>query len=310
MNSDRRTIYVCFTPQLVALPFNCWYSIIWKNYYYPLSTTHGLLGCVWTCSAYLSSEQLSCSLFSFFESSGHHFLMMDWTQCKPTVMCLQRTENEFKNQKIKSSLTVQVEMDHWASVWLTLHIYWQEPLSLEAWGRRSSQVTNMVLQFEGWGVTRTNIRTGKIIIINVRKKITWPFRTKQYIVHFNLLITLMTLRKYKPIEQNIWLVNPLWEEELLFFSILLLHSHILKSCKTKTTCFIWSPFTLFLLGLVDKSHATCTEALVPGADDPGSQLLHVTSFSLSQLPTLFIVLSFVTNTWIPQINIRTGSCLE
>lgn len=39
---------------------------------------------------------------------------------------------------------------------LTLRIGWQESLSLGVRGQRSSQVTNMVLQFEGWNKSTNN----------------------------------------------------------------------------------------------------------------------------------------------------------
>lgn len=48
------------------------------------------------------------------------------------------SKKEFSSVKMSSSGT------------LTLHICWQESLWLGAWGQRSSQVTNMVLDSEGW----------------------------------------------------------------------------------------------------------------------------------------------------------------
>lgn len=49
---------------------------------------------------HLSSERLSRSLFSFLESSGHHFLMMVWTQCKPTITCLEKKKKRKKKGTI------------------------------------------------------------------------------------------------------------------------------------------------------------------------------------------------------------------
>lgn len=51
------------------------------------------------------------------------------------------------------------------SVTLTLHIYLQESLSRGAWGQRSSQVTNMGLQFEGWK-TRKHKKESEPIVSN------------------------------------------------------------------------------------------------------------------------------------------------
>lgn len=68
------------------------------------------------------------------------------------------------------------------SLTLTLHICWQESLSPGEWGQRSSQVTILVLQFEGWEQEEKNNKKSNI------KTWLWVSAPRKATVFYSILL--------------------------------------------------------------------------------------------------------------------------
>lgn len=113
----------------------------------------GVLGFIQARTAHLSSERLSRSLFSFLESSGHHFLMTDWTQCKPTIMCLWKTkttglsyhnvtdthQSNISSPLVISSDWLKLQLDYFCLFLSDTHSSYLLERITFTWGMRSTQ---------------------------------------------------------------------------------------------------------------------------------------------------------------------------
>lgn len=113
------------------------------------------------------------------------------------------------------------------SLTLTLHICWQESLSPGEWGQRSSQVTILVLQFEGWEQEEKNNKNSNI------KTWLWVSAPRKATVSFGPIATNMNHVPSLPIFYSILLESAGVEHR----------SGVVLSCKGTTTSRLFRPST-------------------------------------------------------------------